>query len=400
MTRVLKNRLLQRWQAFPSLALAMLVTGLGLPLVLTGCGDSGFEMEDQSVEAASLFQLSEEGGFVLPRIPADNPLTDEGIELGRHLFYDKRLSGNQTQSCENCHFQALAFTDGVELPSGSTGHALVRNSQSLANVAYNGTYTWWNSIFIDIESQLSMPLTGDTPEELGINDGNLEEVMDRFRQDETYQALFEAAFPGQTDPYNLSNLTKALASFTRILISDRSPYDKGELSESARRGEALFFSEQLECFHCHNGFNFSSSTVTANTAFPERPFFNTGLYNTDGKGSYPADNTGKYQVTEDWNDMGAFRPPTLRNIELTAPYMHDGSIATLEEVLEFYAAGGRLLESGPHAGDGRLNPFKSSFVSGFDMSDQDKEDLIGFLHSLTDEEFIRDERFANPFLSE
>ena len=273
----------------------------------------------------------------------------------------------------------------------------MRNSQTLTNVAYNATYTWWNPIFTRIELQLAMPLTGDTPAELGINDANLAAILQRFRSDTVYQALFANAFPTATDPFTLTNITRALASFTRTMISDRSPYDRNELSDSARRGEALFFSEALECFHCHNGFNFSSSTITTNTRFPERPFFNTGLYNIDNQGSYPSDNTGKYQVTGDWNDMGAFRPPTLRNIELTAPYMHDGSIATLAAVVDFYAAGGRNLTAGAYRGDGRNNPYKSSFVNGFDLTAADKTDLINFLHSLTDQEFISDDRFANPF---
>ena len=368
---------------------------------LSGCRSSEFDLEaEQDVSEASLFQLSEEGGFVLPDVPETNPLTNERIELGRHLFYDKRLSGNQSQSCESCHFQELAFSDGKALPMGSTGEVLARNSQTLTNVAYNATYTWWNPIFIRVEQQLSVPLTGDEPVELGINDANQSEVLERLSQDERYQTLFDKAFPDDAEPYTLVNVTRALAAFTRILISDRSPFDRNELTDSARRGKDLFFSEKTECFHCHNGFNFSSSTVTANTRFAERPFFNTGLYNLNQNGSYPADNTGKYQVTNDWVDMGAFRPPTLRNVELTAPYMHDGSIETLEEVIEFYAAGGRNITAGEHAGDGRLNPFKSDFVNGFSLSDQEKTDLVNFLKSLTDQEFITDARFANPWPQE
>ncbi|MFL0808444.1 MAG: di-heme enzyme [Oceanobacter sp.] len=374
---------------------------LGVLITLSGCRSSDFDLEsEQQVKLASLFQLSEEGGFILPAVPDTNPLTNERIELGRHLFYDKRLSGNQTQSCESCHFQHLAFTDGKALPTGSTGEVLARNSQTLTNVAYNATYTWWNPIFIRVEQQLSVPLTGDEPVELGINDANQAEVLERLHQDARYQALFDEAFPDETEPYTLVNVTKALAAFTRILISDRSPFDRNELSDSARRGKDLFFSEKAECFHCHGGFNFSSSTVTANTRFAERPFFNTGLYNLNQNGSYPADNTGKYQVTNDWVDMGAFRPPTLRNVELTAPYMHDGSIETLEEVIDFYAAGGRHITAGEHAGDGRLNPFKSDFVSGFDMTAQEKADLVNFLKSLTDQAFLTDTRFANPWPQE
>lgn len=377
------------------------LVGVLVFLALSGCRSSEFDLEaEQQVQEASLFQLSEEGGFVLPAVPDTNPLTNERIKLGRHLFYDKRLSGNQTQSCESCHFQALAFADGKALPTGSTGELLARNSQTLTNVAYNATYTWWNPIFIRIEQQLSVPLSGDDPVELGINDANQADVLERLRQDARYQTLFVEAFPDDTEPYTLVNVTKALAAFTRTLISDRSPFDRNELTDSARRGKALFFSEKAECFHCHGGFNFSSSTVTTNTRFAERPFFNTGLYNLNQNGSYPADNTGKYQVTNDWVDMGAFRPPTLRNVELTAPYMHDGSIDTLEEVVEFYAAGGRNITSGERAGDGRLNPFKSDFVSGFDMTAQEKTDLVNFLKSLTDQEFITDPRFANPWPQE
>ncbi len=366
--------------------------------VLVGCRSSDFDLEvEQSVAEASLFQLSEEGGFVLPLVPETNPLTNDRIELGRHLFYDTRLSGNQTQSCESCHFQSLAFTDGKALPTGSTGGLLARNSQTLTNVAYNATYTWWNPIFIKIEEQLSMPLSGDDPVELGINDANLDEILERLKNDARYPALFASAFPDDVEPFSLVNITKALASFTRILISDRAPFDRNELSDSARRGKALFFSEKTECFHCHNGSNFSSSTVTANTRFAERPFFNTGLYNLKQNGSYPADNTGKYQVTNDWVDMGAFRPPTLRNVELTAPYMHDGSIDTLEAVIDFYADGGRNITSGEHQGDGRANPFKSSFVKGISMTQEEKTDLVNFLKFLTDEAFIRDTRFASPW---
>lgn len=351
------------------------------------------------MRGTSLLQLSSHGGFVLPAIPAENPISDAKITLGRHLFYDKRLSGSETQSCESCHVQALAFTDGKTLPQGSTGQTLALNSQTLTNVAYNASYTWWNPILIRMEDQLFIPLTGDEPVELGINDANTQTILQRFKDDETYQILFAEAFPEDVAPFTLVNVNFALASFTRSLISDRSAFDKGELSESARRGEALFFSEKMECFHCHNGFNFSSSSITTNTRFPERVFFNNGLYNINGDGSYPEAIQGKFKVTNDWNDMGAFRPPTLRNIELTAPYMHDGSIATLGEVLDMYAAGGRDIKSGELQGDGRQNPFKSDFVSGFEMTPEEKQDLLNFLLSLTDNEFISDPRFSNPFIN-
>lgn len=372
-----------------------------LLLLLSGCRESSFDSHlEQTVRGTSLLQLSTHGGFVLPAIPEANPISDAKIILGRHLFYDTRLSGNETQSCESCHEQALAFTDGKALPQGSTGQTLALNSQTLANVAYNGSYTWWNPMLIRMEDQLFIPLTSDDPVELGINDANTQTILQRFRDVENYQTLFAEAFPDDVDPFTLVNVNFALASFTRTLISDRSAFDKAEMTESARRGEALFFSEEMECFHCHNGFNFSSSTVTENTRLPERVFFNNGLYNLNDNGSYPETIQGKFKVTNDWNDMGAFRPPTLRNIELTAPYMHDGSIETLSEVIDMYAAGGRHIESGELAGDGRVNPFKSDFVNGFEMTQEEKQDLINFLFSLTDNEFINEPRFSNPFIQE
>jgi cytochrome c peroxidase len=155
----------------------------------------------------------------------------------------------------------------------------------------------------------------------------------------------------------------------------------------------------LECHHCHTGFNFSDSTRHINTGFVSTPFHNTGLYNLDGQGSYPRGNTGVFELTGKENDMGRFRAPSLRNVALTAPYMHDGSVATLQEVINLYAAGGRNITEGEFAGDGRRNPHKSGFVSGFNISDQSKADLVAFLESLTDERFIQNPRFSDPFSS-
>lgn len=341
-------------------------------------------------------------GFPLPRVPANNPMTAEKVELGRYLFYDTRLSGNNTLSCSSCHLQERAFTDGRTLPAGSTGDIHPRNSPTLTNVAYNATLTWANPNLLTLERQIVIPMFGEHPVEMGIT-GSEDIVLARFRADPQYREMFVAAFPDQNDPFTLNNIVLALASFNRTLISGRSPYDRylrGErdaLSESAQRGMALFFSEELECHHCHTGFNMSLSTVSANTAFDERPFFNTGLYNVDGRGGYPSANTGVHEITNRPQDMGRFRPPTLRNIALTAPYMHDGSMATLEEVIRFYSSGGRVIVGGPHAGDGRANPYKSGLVAGFSITDAEMADLIAYLESLTDETFITDPRFSNPF---
>ena len=342
-------------------------------------------------------------GFPRPQVPADNPMTEAKVELGRYIFYDKRLSGNGTFSCESCHFQDKAFTDGKALAIGATGQTHPRNSQSLVNIGYYSALTWANPVVTELERQHLVPMFGEFPVELGMT-GHEEEVLNRFKTDSMYQRMFQAAYPNDTNPINLSNLVKALASFNRSLISGNSAYDRyisqkndTLLSESAKRGMEMFFSEDLECHHCHTGFNFTLSTKHEFTTEPTQAFHNTGLYNIDGLGGYPRGNTGIHELTGKPEDMGRFRAPTLRNIALTAPYMHDGSMATLEEVIRFYARGGRLIESGENAGDGRLSPLKSGAVAGFTLTDEQIADLVAFLKSLTDEEFIHNPRLSNPF---
>ncbi|MCL6510631.1 MAG: di-heme enzyme [Anaerolineae bacterium] len=341
----------------------------------------------------------------LPRVPEANPMTPQKFELGRHLFYDRRLSGNGAQSCATCHQQRLAFTDGLPQSVGSTGERHPRNAQSLTNVAWNATLTWANPLLTEIEQQVPIPLFGEFPVEMGVT-GKEQAVLNRLKADSRYRRMFAAAFPGDPNPINWKNVVYALATFTRGLVSFNSPYDRylaGDetaLSPSAIRGMNMFFSEELECHHCHTGFNLSASTTFSGAVFIERPFFNTGLYNIGGKGAYPPDNEGVKELTNDPADMGRFRPPTLRNVALTAPYMHDGSIATLEEVIRFYERGGRRIVRGPYAGDGRLSPLKNGLVSGFTLTDGQRRDLLAFLESLTDYTFITEPRFSDPFALE
>lgn len=342
-------------------------------------------------------------GFPPPAVPKDNPISAAKVALGRHLFYDPRLSGNGSQSCGSCHEQARAFTDGRSRAVGSTGTQHPRNAQTLTNAAYNATLTWANPTLTTIEQQILVPVFSDHPVELGLA-GKEKGALASFKADPRYQRLFLEAYPGKQDLFTLGNTVDALASFVRTLISGNSPYDRyvyrGDyeaLSPSAQRGLNLFFSERTECHHCHNGFNFSGSSVHEGTTFAERPFHNTGLYNVDDRGAYPSDNTGLFEFTRNPEDMGRFRAPTLRNVELTAPYFHDGSAATLSEVVRFYEAGGRELTSGPNAGDGRANPYKSGFVGGFSLSDRERQDLVNFLESLTDRDFVTDPRFSDPW---
>lgn len=384
-------------QALLGLAGTVVVTAT---LSLWGCGGNSVSVSDSTQAGAWVWALP--ANFPTPRVPADNPMSEAKVELGRFLFYDRRLSGNGTQACASCHHQDKAFTDGRALAKGSTGEMHPRNSQGLANVVYNITMTWANPSLLSLEAQMQVPLFSEAPVELGLNDSNVNEVLDRVKTDARYTDLFKAAFPGADQPVTWGNVTRAIATFQRTLISGNSRYDqflqnKAQLTASEQRGLALFNSEKAECFHCHSGFNFNDQVVHASTQVTDTPFHNTGLYNIGGTGNFPAGNQGLFEITERLADRGKFRAQSLRNVEVTAPYMHDGSMATLEEVLDFYAAGGRNIISGPHAGDGRLNPNKSDLISRIDLTAQDKADLVAFLKTLTDHDFLTNPKLANPF---
>jgi cytochrome c peroxidase len=337
-----------------------------------------------------------------PEVPADNPMRDVKVELGRRLFYDERLSINSTTSCATCHLQALAFTDGRPRSVGATGQLHPRGAMSLVNSAYASRLTWANSLLSRLEDQALTPMFGDNPIEMGMA-GKETQIEQLLRSDPHYASLLPNAFPADENPYSVLNAIRSIASFVRTIVSFDSPYDqflRGDdfaLSDGAKRGMELFFSERLECFHCHGGFNFTDSTTHANAIVDRVGYHNTGLYNIDANGAYPANNTGLYDMTGDRRDMGRFKAPTLRNIAVTAPYMHDGSVATLDNVISNYARGGRLLESGPYAGDGRRSPFKSEFIGGFELSDEERADLLAFLESLTDRYLLENPALSNPF---
>jgi cytochrome c peroxidase len=386
------------------------LVGVLAVVVLDACADTASEPANESSDTGLADAgVSEEyawlelpPGFPLPAIPDDNPLTPEKAELGRYLFYDTRLSANQTMSCASCHLQELAFTDGRPQGIGSTGEVHPRSSMSLVNVGYVSTLTWSNPLMTSLEYQALLPMFGRSPVELGMADQE-DELFRRLAESE-YADLFEQAFPGVTPAISLLHITQALASFQRTLISGNAPFDhymQGEieaLSPSELRGLELFFSERAECFHCHGGFTFSDSVDHTGLAETARPFHNTGLYNLDGQGAYPGNNQGILEVTGRAEDMGAFRAPTLRNIAVTAPYMHDGSIADLNGVIDHYAAGGRTISEGEFAGVGSDSPLKSPLVRGFVLSESERADLIAFLESLTDETLLTNPRFSNPFI--
>jgi cytochrome c peroxidase len=392
--------------SFPLLAPLIAVAITACSDVSSGGPDAGFDatLVDAAVDAATpTWPFALPPKFPIPRLPVGERLTPELVELGRHLFYDKRLSGNGTQACASCHEQARAFSDGKVTPSGSTGTVLRRNSMSLTNAVYNPTQTWANPLANTLERQALVPLQGEHPVELGIT-GREQEILARLAADAKYPGLFAAAFPGLSPPYDFPQIVAALAAFERRLISGNSRVDRHRngdttaLSMSERRGAVIFNTEELQCHHCHGGFNFTSAVDDASVEQATPRFFNTGLYNVDN-GKYPSTDQGLWEFTFVDADRGRYRPPTLRNIGVTAPYMHDGSVATLAEVIDIYERGGRNIASGPNAGDGRLNPLKNGFVSGFILTPEERTDLLAFLLALTDDDFLQDPQLADPFVA-
>lgn len=337
-----------------------------------------------------------------PRVPADNPMSAAKVELGRHLFHDRRLSGNGTIACASCHLQAKAFTDGRALSPGATGERTPRNAPGLANSAWNATYTWANPALVDLERQMEVPLFGVDPVEMGVTDDNRAAILDRLRADPVYPPLFAAAFPETAEPVTMANAIRAVAAFQRSIVSVDSRYDRylmgrEALTEAEQRGMALFFGERAECHHCHGSFNFNDQVVHARSRDVETPFHNTGLYNLGGDGGFPYPNRGLYELTGDPADMGAFRAPSLRNVAVTAPYMHDGSVPTLEAVIDLYSDGGRNIAAGPLKGDGRLNPHKSGLITRIGLTPREKRDLLAFLGTLTDRTLLTDPRWSDPW---
>lgn len=355
-----------------------------------------------STPAATVYSWTLPRGFPPPTVPADNPMSEAKVALGRHLFYDARLSANGTQSCAACHQQAKAFTDGRGRGIGSTGQLHRFGPMSLVNVAYAAALTWSDPRQTRLEDQIVAPMYGDHPIELGLSAVSTA-WLDPLTRDARYGALFRAAFTGESDPVTRDHIIKAIATFERSIVSARSPYDQyhfdrddSAISAAAKRGEVLFHSRGPSCFTCHSGIHFSDAMETSSRSTPVE-LHNTGLYNLAGALSYPPDGAGLYEVTRHPNDVGKFKAPTLRNIAVTVPYMHDGSVATLEDAIDHYAAGGRTILNGPNTGIGRNNANKSATIGGFPLSVAQRAELVAFLTSLTDEELLKDPRLSNPW---
>ena len=252
---------------------------------------------------------------------------------------------------------------------------------SLTNVASNPAFTWGNSGINSLEAQMRQPLFSEHPVEMGLHKDGAPAVA-AIALDGTYAADFASAFPGDLNPVTVEHAIKAIAAFERTLISGRAPFDRyvfdddrAALSDSAKRGMALFYSARVGCAQCHSGINFSGPLIYEGHTDARAIYANTGLYNLDGNGAYPAVDQGLIESTHRAADMGKFRVPTLRNVALTAPYMHDGSLLSLEQVLDHYERGGHR------------SPLRDKRLRPFNLTQAEREDLIAFLGSLTDLEF-------------
>lgn len=372
-------------------------------VIVAGAGTYGLQVSG-ALEAPKIknwnWQLPQ--SFPQPKVPKANPMSQGKVAIGHRLFYDERLSGNGTQSCSSCHLPELGFTDGKTTPVGSTGETLPRNSPSIINSAYHRTFTWANPALTSLESQMAVPLFGTGPVEMGINDKNKRKVLNRIRGDRWYKKRFPKVYRWGRKPITWTNIIRSISAFQRSIVSGTSKYDrfirgKAKLEANERRGLSLFMGEKGECSHCHGSFIFEDQATYVGAPNERPKFHNTGLYNVGGTGAYPAPNRGVFEITGKQKDMGTFRAPSLRNVARTAPYMHDGSVKTLQEVVDIYAAGGRVIAEGPYAGDGRKNPHKDPLIAGINLTVQDRADLVAFLLTLTERDFSKDPRFNDPF---
>jgi cytochrome c peroxidase len=329
--------------------------GFCLVLLASSCKPNDSEQLD------SPYNLVVPAGFPPMSIPADNQLTEVRIELGKMLFFDKALSRDSSVSCGSCHLQSHAFSDVVNISSGIEGRKGMRNSPPLFNLGYH-PYFFFDGGVPTLELQVLAPV-----QDVNEMDHEFPQAVERLAQNPVYQKMAQIAYNRDFDAFVL---TRAIGAYERILVSGNSTYDKysngnsAALNESAKRGLALFNSERLSCSGCHSGFNFTDYS-----------FQNNGLYL-----QYP--DSGRMRVTTLPEDRDKFKVPSLRNIALTAPYMHDGSIATLPEVVEHYNNGGAA------------NPNKDLRIKPLMLTNQEKNDLLEFLYSLTDNDFITNPYYA------
>ena len=319
-------------------------------------------------------------------IPADNPLTVEGVNLGRHLFWEKSLSLDYSMSCGSCHAPSASFSDPDQYSEGVAGLLGDRNASAIINLGWSPTFAW-DGGSISLEDHIREPV--EHPKELNVKWQVVENRLQNLESPVDYSQMFWDAFGESTITEDLA--VKAIAQFIRTMISSNSKFDK------YRRGEAVLNSQETmgyqlflreggdpedtpggefgaDCFHCHG---------EAGLQFSDYLFHNNGL-----DASFEND-PGRVNITGWPLDSGLFKTPTLRNVALSAPYMHDGRFQTLEEVVEHYNSGG--------VPSSTIDTFMKYTSGGLQLAPVQKEALIAFLNTLTDTTFINNPNFQDPF---
>jgi cytochrome c peroxidase len=328
-----------------------------IPLVLLSlllsCGE-------ESIWVVNNNTIVKPAGFPELVFPEDNAFTEARWALGKKLFFDPILSRDNSISCASCHHPERAFTEDRKFSLGIESRAGSRNAPTLANIGYH-PYLMREGGVPTLEMQVLVPI-----QEHAEFDFNILLIADRLKEDSTYVQASWEAYGREPDAFVIS---RAISCFERTIISGNSRYDQyfnkeiARLSDAEMRGKELFFSERFSCSACHSGFNFTNYS-----------FENNGLYEV-------YEDQGRFRLTGEARDVARFKVPTLRNIAVTSPYMHDGSVATLEEVVEHYNTGGKNHEH------------KHPLIKPLYMTTSEKTDLVAFLKTLTDYEFLSDPKF-------
>jgi cytochrome c peroxidase len=326
------------------------------------------------------FDLKIPASFPKMEIPTDNPLTTEGVALGRFLFFDKLLSANGTMACASCHLPEMNFTDGKATSKGVDNLDGRRSAMSLENIGFVNKGLFWDGRTKTLEEQALLPV--EDPIELH---NKWTQLIDKLKTHADYPTRFRKAF-GITEASEITKelAAKALAQFERTFLSGNAKVDKifkreDEFTNDEYSGYLLFFNAagapDAQCGHCHTTPFYSSND-----------FFNNGLDSVSNLLNFK--DLGRGIVTKKESDNGKFRVPSLRNIELTAPYMHDGRFKTLEEVVEHYASGGHYADN--------IDPFIPQ-IKAVNLTAKQKKQIILFLKTLTDTSFVRNTAFQDPF---
>ncbi len=325
-------------------------------------------------------ELTKLAQFPKMEMPADNPLTTEGVELGRFLFFDKLLSANGTMACASCHLPEMNFTDGQATSKGIDNIAGRRSSMSLENIGFVNKGLFWDGRTKTLEEQALLPV--EDPIELH---NTWTKVVDKLKNHADYPTRFRKAFGiSNTSEITKELAAKAMAQFERTLISGNAKVDKifrreGEFTDDEYSGYLLFFNAagapDAQCGHCHTSPFYNSND-----------YFNNGLDSVSNLANFK--DLGRGTITKKEFDNGKFRVPSLRNVELTAPYMHDGRFKTLEEVVEHYASGGHYAEN--------IDPFIPQ-IATIRLTTKQKRQIVLFMKTLTDTSFTRNPAFQDPF---